>query len=567
MHFVTQSLIDTLRQYPEIAIFLTLAVGFWFGSLKFRSFSLGAVTSTLLAGLVVGQLHISIASVVESTFFLMFLFAVGYSVGPQFFNALKKDGLPQVAFALLVCGTGLLCAYAMGKILGFNSGLTAGLLSGGYTNSGTLGVATGYFSQIGLSADNAKAMAGLAAIAYAVTYPFGTAGAAWFLATFAPKKILKVDLAAASTELESTMGVHATEPGVGSAYRAITARAYRVENGGLTGRNAGDFAMTLGLTDAFVMRLRQGGTIMDANNGTRVQSGATVVIAGPLQAVLAAGKTVGPEVDDVELLSIPTEQLDIVITKNDAANRTLKQLQDVELAHGGRGVFLSKLTRNGQEVKPSPDLRLQRHDVLTLLGPREQIEGAAKFLGYADRATPKSDVAFMSVAVVIGALIGAITIHFRGIPLSLSTSVGTLLAGLVCGNLRSTYRTFGRIPDPALWVFNNVGLNGFIAVVGLNAASGLIAGLKAYGLGLFLSGMVVSLVPLIVGVYAGKYIFKFHPVITLGACAGARSTTAALGALQEAAKSPLPAVGYTIPYAVGRIVLALCGVIIVLLMK
>src|SRR4029077_13928496 len=364
------------------------------------------------------------------------------------------------------------------------------------TNSGTLGVPTGYFSQIGLTTENAKAMASLAAIAYAVTYPFGTAGAAWFLATFAPKKILKVDLATASTELESTMGVHATEPGVGSAYRAITARAYRVENGALTGGNTGDFALTLGLTDAFVMRLRQGGTIVDANNGTRVQSGATVVIAGPLQAVLAAGKTVGPEVDDAELLSIPTEQLDIVITKNNAANRTFKQLQDVELAQGGRGVFLSKLTRNGQVVKPNPDLRLQRHDVLTLLGPREQIEGAAKFLGYADRATPKSDVAFMSVAVVIGALVGAITIHFRGIPLSLSTSVGTLLAGLICGNLRSTYRTFGRIPDPALWVFNNVGLNGFIAVVGLNAAAGLIAGLKAYGLGLFLSGMVVSLVPL-----------------------------------------------------------------------
>src|SRR4029077_19140956 len=128
--------------------------------------------------------------------------------------------------------------------------------------------------------------------------------------------------------------------------------------------------------------------------------------------------------------------LDIVITKNDAANRTFKQLQDVELAQGARGVFLSKLTRNGQEGKPNPDLRLQRHDVLTLLGPRKEIEGAAKFLGYSDRATPQSDTAFMSVAVVIGALIGAITIHVGGIPLSLSTSVCTLLAGLVCGNLR-----------------------------------------------------------------------------------------------------------------------------------
>ncbi|HTO62127.1 MAG TPA: aspartate-alanine antiporter [Bradyrhizobium sp.] len=557
---------DTLRHYPEIAMFLTLAIGFWFGGLKFGSFSLGAVTSTLIAGLLIGQLDIPIAPVMQSTFFLMFLFAVGYGVGPQFFHALKKDGLPQVAFAILVAASGLLCTYVLGKVLGFDPGLTAGLLSGGYTNSGTLGVATGYLSQIGLSTDQAKTMASNAAIAYAVTYPFGAAGACWFLASVAPK-LLKIDLAAAAKELERTMGVSRTAAGVGSAYRPVTARAYRVENGALVGRNVPDVAAALGMTDAFIMRLRQGGALVDAGNGTRVQDDATLVIAGSPGAVMAAGKTVGPEVDDAELLGFPTEQLDIVITKSEAARQTIRQLQDAELARVGRGVFLSKLARDGREVKPTPDLRLQRHDVLTLLGARNDIEDAAKLLGYADRATPKSDIAFMSVAVVIGALVGAVTIHVAGIPLSLSTSVGTLLAGLICGYLRSSYRTFGRIPEPALWVLNNVGLNGFIAVVGLDAASGLMAGLRAYGFGLFLAGIVVSIVPLLVALYAGKYIFKFQPAILLGACAGARSTTAALGALQEAAHSPTPAVGYTIPYAVGRIVLALCGVIIVLLMK
>jgi putative transport protein len=190
--------------------------------------------------------------------------------------------------------------------------------------------------------------------------------------------------------------------------------------------------------------------------------------------------------------------------------------------------------------------------------------GDGKVVHYAGLA---GGLPFMSAAVVIGALLGAVTIHVGGIPLSFSPSVGALVAGLVCGYLRSVYRTFGQIPEPALWVFNNVGPNGFIAVVGLNAAAGLIAGLKAYGLGLFLAGIVVSIVPLAVGIFAGKYIFKFHPAITLGACAGARTTTTALGALQEAANSPVPALGYTIPNAVGRICLAICGVIIVLLMK
>jgi putative transport protein len=566
MHYIIQFPVDIIREFPEIAIFLTLAIGFWFGSLKFRSFSLGAVTSTLLAGLLVGQLHVHVAPVVQATFFLMFLFAVGYSVGPQFFRALKKDGLPQVAFALIVCASGLACAYVLGKMLGYNAGLTAGLLSGGYTNSGTLGVASGYFKQLGLSADKTAAMASLAAIAYAVTYPFGTAGAAWFLGTLGPK-LLKVDLAASCKELERTMGVHASDSGVHSAYRTVAVRAYRVENASLIGRKTRDLAGILGMADAFVVRVRQNGGIADSDNGTILQSGATVAIAGNSGVLLAAEKTVGPEVDDAELLGFSTEQLDVVVTSKAAANHTIKELQDAELARSGHEIYLSKLTRSGQELKPQPNVQLQKHDVLTLLGARNDIEKAAKFLGYADRADTSSDIAFMSIAVVIGGIVGALTIHVGGIPLSLSPSVGALVAGLVCGYLRSVYRTFGRIPDPALWVFNNVGLNGFIAVVGLNAAAGLVAGLKAYGVGLFLSGIVVSIVPLVVGLYAGKYIFKFHPGILLGACAGARTTTAALGALQEAAKSPIPAIGYTIPYAVGRIVLAISGVIIVVLMK
>ena len=133
--------------------------------------------------------------------------------------------------------------------------------------------------------------------------------------------------------------------------------------------------------------------------------------------------------------------------------------------------------------------------------------------------------------------------------------------------MRSIYRTFGRIPEPALWVFNNVGLNGFIAAVGLNSAAGIIPGLAQYGVGLFAAGVVVSLLPLVVAVYLGKYVFKFHPAILLGACAGARSSTASLGALQEAAQSTVPAIGYTIPYAVSRIVLAVCGILILLVMK
>ncbi|HUK07253.1 MAG TPA: aspartate-alanine antiporter [Stellaceae bacterium] len=560
------AIVSTLREQPEITIFLTLAIGFWFGGLKFGSFSLGAVTSTLIAGLLIGQLHIVVSPTVQGTFFLMFLFAVGFSVGPQFFRGLKSDGLPQVAFAILLAVVGLLSAYGMGKLLGYNPGLTAGLLAGGYTNSGTLGVATANLGQLGLSADATKQMAALTAIAYAVTYPFGTAGAAWFLASIGPK-LLRIDLAAACKELEKKLGVGNAEPGVGTAYRALEARAFRLTNSPFVGKTVSELEAALGDQGCVVRQVRQEGAIIECEPNTILSQGATLAIGGHIDALLAAEGKIGPEVEDAELLSFPTEELDVVIRDRAVAGNTVQQLRSKYLAHPGSGIFLTKITRSGHELPFHPDFEVHRDDVLTLVGAKKDVEKAAKLLGYADRATSTSDMVFMGAGIVIGALLGTITVHIGGIPLSFSSSVGALVAGLVCGYLRSVHRTFGRIPAPALWVFNNVGLNGFVAVVGINAGPGLFSGLQAYGIDLFLAGIVVSMVPLIVGIYAGKYIFKFHPGILLGACAGARTTTAALGALQHEARSSVPALGYTITYAVGRIVLAVWGVVIILLMS
>jgi putative transport protein len=172
-------------------------------------------------------------------------------------------------------------------------------------------------------------------------------------------------------------------------------------------------------------------------------------------------------------------------------------------------------------------------------------------------------MAFMAFGIVVGSLIGAITVHIGGVPLSLGTAVGAIVAGIICGYLRSTMRTFGHIPGPAIWVFNNVGLNGFIACVGLNAALGFVSGIQHYGLTLFLAGTLVTIVPIIVGLLLGRYVFKFHPGILLGACAGARSTTAALGSLQEVAKSNVPVIGYATGYAVSRLVMALLTIVVV----
>ena len=561
------ALVAVLQQDPDVALFLALAIGFWFGSLKFGSFSLGSVTSTLIAGLLIGQLNIHVNPVLQNTFFTMFLFAIGYSVGPQFIPALKKDGLPQVAFALIVCAVGVATAYVAAKVLGYNAGVAAGLLAGGLTNSGTLGVATANMHQLGLDPTQTAAMASLVAIGYAVTYPFGTAGAAHFVSSLAPK-MLGFDLQKACKEYEAASG---KEPHAGQemANFPVLARAFRVVNRDVIGHTPREFNTMFGgtLGGAFITRFREGSAIIDANADTAIESGATLAIAGTPTALFHAEKMVGPEVDDAELLAYVAEKLDIVVTNKAVVGRTVEDLERDELSKYGRPVFVLGVTRAGHAIPVRPDFKIEHRDVLTVRGVRAHVEDLVKVLGTADRPTAKSDIAYMGAGIVIGSLVGAITVKVAGVPLSLSPFVGSLLAGLIFGYLRSIYRTFGAIPGAGLWVFNNIGLNGFIAAVGLNAGPGLVSGLSQYGIGLFAAGIVVSLLPLIVGLYAGRYVFKFHPAILLGACAGARSCTAALGALQEVSQSTVPTLGYTIPYAVSRIVLAISGIVILLLMK
>ena len=560
-------LFNTLRSNPEIAIFLALALGFYIGGLKFGKFSLGNVTGVLLAGVLIGQLNITISPNVKSVFFLMFLFAVGYSVGPQFFRGLKSDGLPQVFFALIQCVACLLAAFVAAKLAGYNMGQAAGLLSGACTISAVLGVASDTMGQIGLSPEQHKAMVDAMPVAYAVTYLYGTAGSAWFLSSIGPK-LLRVDLAKECAAYEAKMGGALEEGGGLSAYRRLATRAYQVAaNSKWAGKTVRDFEQQFTIPRVFVARLRQKSKISEADPDTEIRAGDVLGLAGPRDLLLKHESAIGPEVEDPELFDFPVQILDVVVTSKQIAGMTLKQLRDSEAGKAARGVFLRKLIRTGQEMPMDAGTKVDRGDVLQIVGATSEVERVAKDLGYVDRATDKTDMVFMGLGIVVGALVGAIVIKIGQVPLSLSTSGGALFAGLVCGWLRSVHRTFRRIPGPALWVFNNIGLTAFIAVVGISTGPSFVAGLKAAGLSLFLWGVFVTTVPFVVGIFAGKYLFKMHPGIILGACAGARTTTAALGAIQDEAKSKVPALSYTITYAVGNVLLITWGVIIVLLMK
>ena len=553
-------LADTLRAHPELAIFVALAVGFWIGPKKIGGFNLGNVTATLLAAVLIGQMGIEIPGPIKSTFFMLFLFAVGYGVGPQFFAGLGKDGLKQVLFSVIVLVFCLIVPFICAKLAGLDVGYAAGFFAGSQTTSAAIGVATDQINRLGLSAEEAKAYADAIPIAYAVTYIFGTIGSAIILAQIGPKMI-GIDLAKECADYEVSMGgVSGQDAGVFSAYRNIEARAYKVVAGDLTGKPVLDLFPGIRV---FVERVRRGDEIIEADQTTVLEAGDIVVISGARAVLVDKVEPVMPEVDDRGLMDIPVEQVDVFVRSKNYAGNTLRELAEDPLT---RGIYLRKILRNLVEIPILPETEILRGDVLTVQGSRLHVEALILAIGHADRPAEATDLKVVAAGIVVGGLVGALSVTVAGIPIGLSTSGGALLAGLLLGYFRAVRPTFGSIPGPALWLLNTLGLNVFIAIVGINAAPGFVAGLQEVGISLFLWGAVATSVPMILAVLLGHHVFKFHPAILFGVCAGVRTTTAALGMIQEKARSKVPALGYGMPYAIGQMALTIFGMIIVLMM-
>ena len=554
----------TLRQYPEIAIFLALGIGYYVGKFTFRGIGLGAVTSTLLAAVLIGQLGITVSQPLKAFMFLIFLFAVGYGVKPQFVRGIAKDGVPQALFAVVVCILCLGAPIVATKLAGYDLGYAAGLYAGSQTISASMGLATDAINRLGLPPEQAKGLLDAMPIAYAVTYIFGTVGSAIILALIGPP-LLRVDLVAACKAYEERQGGSKVLGGAGSAWHRWELRAFQVQPAGrAVGLRAAEAEGMVPDSRVFVLRYRRNGKIEEATADTVLKEGDVLAVAGARDILVKViGGSGAKEVEDPELLGVPVEGVDVYVTNKAVDGKTLAELAQLPSA---RGVFLRSITRGAvaTSIPILPNTKIHRGDILTLVGRTSDTSAATKDLGVPDRPSDVADVAFIGGAITLGALVGALVWKVGGVPLTLSTAGGALISGLVFGWLRSTRPFFGRIPSSTVWFMNSVGLNVFIAIVGISAGPGFVNGLRTQGVSLFMWGIFATSVPLILSMFIGKWIFRFDPAILFGACAGARTTTAALGMVCEQARSQVPALGYTVTYAVGNTLLTIWGMVIIM---
>jgi putative transport protein len=458
---VIEWFVQAVRTHAEVAFFLTLGIGHVVGKLRLGAFSLGAVTGTLLAGVLVGQLGVTVSPEVKQCFFVLFLFAIGYRCGPQFFQGLRRDGLSQAALAAVVAVTGLVVAYVVALVFRYDGGTAGGLIAGSMTESATIGTAGDAIAHLPIDAAARTEMANRIPVAFAVTYLIGVVGAAWFLAQIGPR-LMGVDLAKACAEYEATVGGGARrQPGIISAYRAIEARAYRVVEG--SGVDGKPLASALSGGRFTLERVRRDGAVIDGDSVASLQIGDVAVISGRRDALVAHVNTHLPEVEDAELLNMPAESIDVLVTNPELHGKTLAELGQGPHA---AGVYLVRLVRNKVALPITPELTVQRGDIATVVGGVPHVEAAIQRIGVADRPSDTTDMVFVSAGIVIGALVGIPAWALGKLEFGLSLSVGVLLGGLVCGWLQSLRPMMGRIPTPTLWIFESLGLTGFVAVVG-----------------------------------------------------------------------------------------------------
>jgi len=558
-------LAETLRSHPEVAVFLTIALGYALARLPLGPVRLNAVVTVLVVAVVVGQSRVQAPDALQWAFFALFLFSIGYQTGPQFFRGLGRSALPQVGLAVLLCGTVLASSLALSRMFGLDAGAGAGLLAGGMNASAAIGTAGDAIA--GLPADPAvlRTLSTSLAVAFAVTYLIGLLTEIFALTTIGPW-LMRVDLANECRKLETELGIVDGAAGQ-SAYQGLVVRAYRVPEG-YQGRIVAEVERSFEPARVFAERVRTAQGIAEASPDRGLRAGEVLALSGSLAAhVSEANPLAGTEVDDPELLDVRMDSVEVVVAAGAVAGRTVDTLaQTLGRDQRSRNVFVRRILRGGKEVPLGPRTVVERGDIVRLVGPQARVAEIARLVGPTLPPANSTDLFGLTIAIAIGGLVGLATVRLGGLDVGLSMPVGILVGGLAAGWCHSVRPSLVSVPEPVLRFLDGIGLAGFLAVVGINAGPGFLPGLATSGLPLVVAGVLVCLVPNVVTILAGRYLFRLHPGILLGICAGAGTSPAGLAAVQDKAGSKVPTLGYGVSYAVGNLLLALWGSVLVLLL-
>ncbi|MEJ8852066.1 aspartate-alanine antiporter [Variovorax rhizosphaerae] len=556
---------DIFQRSPEIAVFLSLAIGYGIGQVKLGKFQLGGVAGSLLAGVALSQVGVEIDSGAKVVLFALFIYAVGFECGPQFFASIGRQTLRELALAIVTAAAGLATVLVMARMFSLDKGMAAGVAAGALTQTGILGTAGEAIVALGLApATTQQLQAGMAA-GYAVSYMFGVLGTILLCVYVLPWLMgrgIRDDAIRAEREMQP--GVQLRGPGQEAAVTELIGRLFQVSAG--AGHTVGQIEHAQRDSTVSIERVKRKDQFIEVAQQLVLAQDDIVLVVGRRAEVIRCAGLLGKEVYAVDGMELTMQRRDVVITNADYQRKTIGELRHATAAGVRHGVYVVQLSRMGRVMPMSLDAAVQTGDTVTLYGVEADVQRAARVVGDVVLPSDKTDFVYLGGGLVAGLLVGLFSVTVAGIPLSLGSAGGALLAGLVFGWYRARRQTFGAVPPGALLIMKELGLAGFIAILALQSGLLAVQTVQAHGFGLFAIGVVVTLVPLLVTMGVGRFILRYdNTAYFAGALAGARSAGPAFGEVQDKAGNAVPTAPFAITYALASVFLTLLGPVIVAL--
>lgn len=546
---MTLEIVDLLKNHPELVLFVLLALSYLIGRIKIGWIRLGAPPGMLIAGLLLGALGFSIFPGIQTIGLFLFLYAVAFQAGPAFFAVVLADGFNYASLAAIATLVGFALTYGAHLIFQFDPGVSAGLLTGSLTTPAGLAAALDV-----IRAGEMPLPPGLTKeqilqninVTYALT--FLVADIAVILLCRSLPNFFGFDLRAES--FKAAQEKHIQEEQTLPNW-SLTLRAYEVQKSELIGKTILDLQE---LSECTVLAHKRDGLVLELQLDNVLKSGDRLAIWGKVERQDWLDSLMGAEVADEDLLSSKIVNRDVIVTQEKIIGKSLQELNITQQY----ACYPLKLIRSGIDLTNSPTVPLSRGDILTLSGPQIWLDKLANQIGFFEQEFHTTDLLTFSIGIIIGFLIGQISISIGGIAIGLGTSGGLLLMGLILGYLRSTHPSFGRIPPPTLWVFKELGLLLFLEGVGISAGQGLLS-MKPDGLIILLCSLLISTLPVIIAFLFGLHYLKMNPALLLGAVTGSVTCTPAMSAVSDDAESSIPTIGYAGTYAFATVLCAIVG--------
>ncbi|WP_313649304.1 aspartate-alanine antiporter [Pseudomonas oryzihabitans] len=555
-----------LNQAPELALFLSLAIGYWVGSIQFGKFQLGGVAGSLLVAVVISQVGISIDNGIKSVLFALFIYAVGFESGPQFFRSLGRQSLREIVLAAVMALSGLLTIIVCARLFGLDKGIAAGIAAGSMTQSAIIGTASAAIAKLDLPLEQIQALQGNVAVGYAVTYIFGSFGAIILCVNVLPwfmQRSIRDD--ATQAEAELLAGAKVYGPGELPAIPPLVGRLYRIDQA------AGQTVAQLEVSDQgdpqaalTIERIKRGGALVGVTPTTVLEADDVVLVVGRRAGVVAIAARLGAELQSSPDMDVVVVQRDVSLDNPAFIGRRVVEIRQAASQALRHGVYVVGVKRAGRPLSLEPDTVIEAGDLVTLYGTPDDIQRVAQQVGSIIVPSDKTDFVFHGFGLAVGLLIGLVVIRLGAIPLTLGSGGGALIAGLVFGWYRSRHLTRGNLPLPASTLLRDLGLAGFVAVVGLQSGRQAVETIATQGLSIFLIGVVVCVVPIVITILVGHYVLRYRNLaLFAGAVAGARSANPAFGEVLDKAGNSIPTVPFAVTYALANVFLTLLGPLVV----